>query len=188
MYKVLVSDVMTREPITISPNSSLLECAKRMIQKRIGSLLLVEKKKLIGLISTQDILWALVKKSQKDLANIKAKDISPKKIVTIRPDNSLSEAITKMKRSKFERLPVLDNNELVGLITIKDILSFHPEIYPELEEFSQIREESRKLKLIKKAKKKIDTYPNEGMCEECGNYGKLERHKGMLMCASCKGI
>ena len=89
MYKILVSDIMTRKPLVISPNANLLECAKKMVKKKTGSLLLVEKKKLIGLISTQDILWALVKKSQKDLSSIQAKDISPKKIAVIKPSATL---------------------------------------------------------------------------------------------------
>lgn len=188
MYKVQVSDIMTREPIVISPNANLLECAKRMVQKKTGSLLLTEKNKLVGIISTQDILWALVKKSEKDLSSIQAKDISPRKIAVIKPSATLEEALKKMKESKFERLPVIDNNELVGIITIKDILSFNPEIYPELQEFAEIREEARKLKLVKKAKEKDKILLQEGICEECGNYGSLERYKGMLMCASCRGL
>jgi CBS domain-containing protein len=184
MYKILVSDIMTREPIIISPDASLLECAKRMVQKKTGSLLLVDKKKLVGLISTQDILWALIKKSKDDLSKIQAKEISPKKIAIIKPSATLDEALKKMKDSKFERLPVVDNNELVGIITVKDILSFNPEIYPELEEFAEIREESKKLKLVKKAKERPTL--QEGVCEECGNYGPLERSNGMLVCASCK--
>jgi len=87
----------------------------------------------------------------------------------------------KMKKLRFERLPVVQDNELVGMITIKDILSFNPEFYPELEEFAKIREESKKLKRVKKAQKEID-----GICEECGNRDFLHRFNGMLICESCK--
>lgn len=184
MYKILVSDIMTREPIVINPDANLLDCAKKMVQKKTGSLLLVDKTRLVGLISTRDILWALIKKSKEDLSKIQAKDISPKKIAIIKPSATLNEALKKMKDSRFERLPVIENNELVGIVTIRDILSFHPEIYPELEEFAQIREESRKLKLVKKAKEKVSEH--EGVCEECGNYGVLYRVNGSLMCESCK--
>jgi CBS domain-containing protein len=185
MSKILVSDIMTREPITISPDVSLFDCAKRMVQKKTGSLLLVEKKKLVGIISRHDILWALVKKSKEELSNIKARDISPRKIAIIKPSATLDETLKKMKDSKFERLPVVDNNELVGIITVKDILSFHPEFYPEIEEFANIREESRKLKLVQKAKERVPSH--EGVCEECGNYGPLYKFNGTLVCESCKG-
>ena len=72
MKDVLVSDIMTREPIIIKPTTNLLECARKMVRKRVGSLLLVDKKKLVGFISQKDILWALIKKSKEDLSNIKA--------------------------------------------------------------------------------------------------------------------
>jgi len=184
MYKILVSDVMTQEPIVISPDANLLECAKRIVQKKTGSLLLVTNKRLVGLISTHDILWALIKKSKEDLSKIQAKDISPRKIAVIKPSATMDEALKKMKDSRFERLPVVDNNELVGIITVKDILSFHPEFYPEIEEFAEIREESRKLKLVKKAKERI--LSQEGICEECGNHDVLYKVNGMSICESCK--
>jgi CBS domain-containing protein len=181
MKNILVSDVMTREPITISHNTNLLECAKMMVKKKVGSLLLIDKKRLLGFISEKDILWALIKKSREDLSKIKAMDISPKKIAVIKPSNTIREAIEKMKRLKFKKLPVIDNNELVGMLTIKDILNFNPEFYPELEEFARIREESDKLKRINKAKQF-----SEGICEECGNHDLLYHQDGRVICDSCR--
>ncbi len=182
LSNILVADIMTRDPITIGPNTDLFACAKKMVRKRVGSLLIVDKKKLVGFISQKDILWALVKKSKKDLSKIKAVDISPKKIATVKPSLTIKEAITKMKKLKFERLPVIHDNELVGMITARDILNFNPEIYPELEEFAEIREESEKLKRIKKA-----NVPTEGICEECGNHSFLHHEDGMFICETCKG-
>lgn len=184
MSRILVSDIMTREPMVIEPSANLLECAKKMVQKKTGSLLLVDKKRLIGIISRHDILWALIKQSKDELSKIQAKDISPKKIAVIKPSATLDEALKKMKDSKFERLPVVDNNELVGIITVKDILTFHPEFYPEIEEFARIREESNKLKLVQKAKERM--LSQEGICEECGNHDILYKFNGMLVCESCK--
>lgn len=181
MKNILVADIMTREPVTVSPNFSLLDCAKKMVKRDVGSLIISDKKKLIGFISQRDILWAMIKKSNADLTKIKAIDISPKKIAVIKPDSTIKEAIEKMKKLKFERLPVVYKNRLVGVITIKDILNFHPEIYPEVDEFSKIKEESEKLKRIKEAGKR-----REGICEECGHQGILFRVNGMLICESCR--
>jgi len=181
MKNVLVADVMTRDPVTISPDANLFDCAKRMVKKRVSSLLIVEKKKLLGFISQSDILWALTKKSSGNLKNVKAIEISPKKVAIIKPDATLTSAIEKMKKMKFERLPVIHENEVVGIITAKDILNFNPEVYPEIEEFSKIRQESEKLKRIKEAEKR-----REGICEECGHQGILFKANGMLVCESCK--
>jgi CBS domain-containing protein len=181
MKSILVADVMTREPVTISPETNLLECAKKMVAKKIGSLIIVNKKKLVGFLSQKDILWALIKKSFKDLEKIKAIDISPKKIAIISPNATIKEAIAKMNKFKFERLPVVHENELVGVITAKDILNFHPEVYPEIDEFAKIREDSEKLKRVNKNEKSKD-----GVCEECGKEGILFRVNGMLLCESCR--
>lgn len=181
MKNILVSDIMTRDPIIIKPDANLLGCAKTMVRKRVGSLLIVDKKKLVGFLTERDILWALIKKSKDDLSKIKAIAISPKKIAVIKPTATIKEAILKMKKLKFERLPVVQNNELVGMITIKDILTFNPEFYPELEEFAKIREEAQKLKRIKKAPGEI-----EGICEECGERDFLYNFNGMLICESCR--
>ena len=184
MEKILVADIMTRDPIVIKPDTNLLECAKRMVKKRVGSLLIADNKNLVGIISEKDILWALVKKSKKGLKEIKAIDISPKKIQKIRPEVNLKEAIEKMKKLKVERMPVVHDDRLVGMITVRDILSFHPELYPELEEFAKIREESKKLKRIKEAQKR--EIVRDGFCEGCGEKGVLHRFNGMLLCDSCK--
>ncbi|MCK9568122.1 CBS domain-containing protein [Candidatus Pacearchaeota archaeon] len=181
MKKVLVADVMTRDPVTISPDANLLDCAKKMVKKKVGSLIIVENKKLLGFISQSDILWALTKKASGNLKNVKAIEISPKKVVVIKPEITLNDTIEKMKKTKFERLPVVQDNKLVGIITAKDILNFNPEFYPEIEEFSKIKQESEKLRRIKEAEKR-----REGICEECGNQGILFKANGMLVCESCK--
>ena len=162
---ITVSDVMTRYPITIKPDTNLLECARKMVRKRVGSLLIVDKKKLVGFVSQRDILWALIKKSKKGLQEIKAIEISPKKIATVKPDIEIKEIIKRMNKLKFDRFPVVKGKDLVGIITIKDILNFHPEYYPEIGEYSKIREEWRKLARVKMAKGKETI--EDGICEEC---------------------
>lgn len=182
MKNILVADVMTREPVVVSKDANLLDCARKMVRKKVGSLIITDKKKLVGFISQRDILWALIKKSNKDLTKIKAIEISPKRIITIKPNCTIKEAIEKMKKSKAERLPVIHENKIVGIVTIKDILNFNPEVYPEIEEFAKVREESEKLNRIKKAEGK----GKEGICEECGHEGILFRINGMLICESCR--
>jgi len=182
MKNVLVSDIMTREPVIIKPETNLLECSKIMVKKKIGCLLIVDGKKLVGIISKKDILWALVKKSEEDLSKIRAIDISPRKIATIKPSATVEEAISKMKKLKFQKLPVIQDNNFIGLLTAKDILNFYPEFYKELDEFDQIKEESEKLKRIATRKSKVV----EGMCEECGNYDFLTMVNSVMVCDSCR--
>ena len=182
MKNIFVSDIMTQELITVKPNVDLFEWAKIMVRKRTRSIPIVDRKKFVGFISAKDILWAMVKKTKENLSKIKATDISPKKIITIKPDATIKEAIEKMKKTKFDRLPVVQKKELVGIITAKDILNFHPEIYPELEEFAKIREQEEKLRKIKAKKGEI---VNEGFCEKCGEKTILKKVNERMVCGSC---
>ena len=187
MRNLRVSEVMTRDPVAVKPDTNLLKCAKIMIKKRVGSLVLVHKKRLVGFITQADIIWALVKKSKKDLNGILAKDISRRKIAVIKPNSTLEEAIKKMKRYKFERLPVVDKGEIMGIITIKDILTFNPTFYPELSELDYVREESAKLKRLDKLRGGLGK-TIEGNCEECGNFDTLKKVDGRMICESCINI
>ena len=178
---IIVADIMTRNPVTIAPEASLLDCAKKMLKNKVGGLPIIDKNKiLIGFISQKDILWAIIKKSGKDFNKIKARDISTKKLTTISPKASIEEALKKIR--KYKRLPVVQKGKLIGLLTAKDILNFKPEFYPEFEELSKIREESEKLKRIKKFKERIF----EGICEECGNYSSLYKSGEGMVCESCR--
>ncbi|MDD5012438.1 MAG: CBS domain-containing protein [Candidatus Nanoarchaeia archaeon] len=181
MKNILVSDIMSRDFVAISPATNLMECAKKMVQKKTRSLLIAENNRLIGFLSQRDILWALTKKPNQDLTKIKAIEISPKKIAVIKPDSTISEAIEKMKRLKFEKLPVVQGNKLVGVLRTRDILNFQPDIYPEMNELEKIKGESEKLEKIKKTEKTRD-----GICEECGHEGILFKVNGMLVCESCR--
>jgi len=184
MKKIMIADIMTKEPVIVKPGVNLAECTKKMVAKNVGSLLIVDGKKLVGILTEKDILWALLKKAKKELELIKAEDIATKKIATIKPTLTIREAIDRMKKLKFERLPVIQENQLVGIVTAKDILNFNPEFYPELEEFAKIREQSSKLRKFEKAK---DTkFVREGICEQCGKKDLLCKMNGMLLCESCK--
>ncbi len=66
MDNISIANIMTRDPITVKPETNLLECARKMVRKRVGSLLLVDKKRLVGFISQKDILWALIKKTKEE--------------------------------------------------------------------------------------------------------------------------
>jgi len=126
---VKVGDVMTRNFISVKPDDSLKKCSKLMVKKRIGSLVVISKNELTGLITEKDILWTITKKSIKDLEEIKAKDIAKRKVITIRPSADIYDALKKMKKSKYRWLPVTRKKEVIGLLTLKDILKIEPSLF-----------------------------------------------------------
>jgi len=179
---VKVGDVMTRDFISISPDISVLECARKMVKNHVGSLIIQNKGELKGIITEKDIIWALTKKEKKDLSKIKCLDITSRKIVTIRPDVDLIDALQRMKKTKFRRLPVIVKNKVIGLLTLKDILRIEPDLFDIAcaTNALQIREEDEKME-----RKESPKSFSVGICEECGSSDILYKVDGALICESC---
>tara|TARA_Y100000310_G_C20630562_1_gene788391 strand:+ start:1025 stop:1579 length:555 start_codon:yes stop_codon:yes gene_type:complete len=183
MKNVTVADLMDRNPIIVGPETNLIECARKVVKKKVKIVFIVKEGAFLGVVSQYDILWALVKKSKEDLTEIKAIDLSPKKIVSLRPDMKLDKAMEKIKKSKFYRYPVVEDEKVKGIITVRDFLRFNPDYYPELEEIAKIKDEEKSLERIEK--EKLGRSGREGICEECGNQDILVKHNGMLVCENC---
>jgi len=179
---IKVGDIMTRNFEAVTPDTSVLECARRMIKKRVGSLVVERDKKLVGLVTERDIVWALSKKPKADWAKIKVKDIIPRKTLTIRPSADLNEALKKMRKTGCRWLPVVIKKRVIGFVTIKDILRIEPELVEDMSQLFRIREESEKLKRARGEERWV----KEGICEECGNYDILYKVDDRLLCETCK--
>ena len=179
-----VTDVMTRSPAVISPDLNLVECAKVLVKKRVGSLILVDGKKIRGMITEKDIVWALTKKVSTDLKNIRAKDVASRKVKTVKPNLELEKALKIMRRTGFRRLPVVYRGNLVGIVTIKDILRIDPSLHHGISNELDIKEEEEKLKRRDNLSDRPESN-RQGLCEECGNFDWLVKVDNRVICESC---
>lgn len=174
--------MMTRNYVYVSPDTDLLTSAKTMIKKKVGSLIIQEEGKLKGILTEKDIIWAIVKKSKKDLNKILAKDVMKKKVVTIRPSATLEEAFERMKKKGLRRLPVTENDSVIGMLTRKDILKIDPGVYEMITQTFKIKEETEKLR------RKAEAFSRRmGTCQSCGNQGLLFEVDGESICEECYG-
>ena len=115
-----ILEIMTPDPITISADTSLAEAGSIMQEKRIRHIPIVgEDKALIGLITQRDILAA----AAGDDSDQTAKDVMRTSVYTIGEEDELRSAALKMQKYKIGSLPVLRNNQLVGIITDSDYVS-----------------------------------------------------------------
>ena len=180
--RIAVGDVMTRSFVSVSPYTNLLECARLMVKQRVGSLLITQGNKLVGIVTQKDILWAVTKKPGIDLRSLKSVDVASKKVAVIKPSATIAEAFIKMKEYGFRRLPVLSQGELVGVLTLKDILTIDPMLYTETSELFDMREAEQKMRILATQ----DGWETEGLCEECGAFSDLVRVESRLICADCR--
>ncbi len=179
-----VSDVMTRSPVTISPEVDVISCARIIMKKRVGSLILVDDKKIKGLLTEKDIVWALTKKPGKELKKVRARDIASRKVKTIKPAMDLSTALRIMKKTGYRRLPVVYQGNLVGMVTLKDILRIEPSLYANISDVMEIKEEAEKLRRREVMADRPEPV-HQGICEECGNYDWLYKVDNRIICESC---
>jgi CBS domain-containing protein len=177
---IKVGDVMTRNFIFVSPETDLRECAKTMVKKRVGSLIIKEDYNLKGILTEKDIVWAVVKKTKKGLKDIMAKDLMKRKVVTIKPSADISEALDKLRKKRIRRLPVVENGKLIGLLTEKDILKMDPGLFQMIAQTLKIREETEKL-----SRRKMNVSRKQGICEECGEFEILLKDGGQMICDDC---
>jgi|TARA_Y100000310_G_scaffold216244_1_gene217264 signal-transduction protein with cAMP-binding, CBS, and nucleotidyltransferase domain len=172
-YKV--ADAMTINPVSVNADITLLKCAKIMSEKHVGSVVVKDWNSL-GILTEQDIVRKAVAKGVD--VNQKVKDFTETKLITIPPDRDIYDALIKMRDNNIRHLPVVENNEMVGLLTIKDILKIEPELFDLIVEKFELREESRKTinRII----------PTEGICQECGEYSeKVKERDGAILCENC---
>lgn len=180
MARISVGEVMTRSFIFSGPDKSAFDCVKMMVKDKVNSVIITKEKRLLGILTSTDIFKSLVKEPRKDLREVKSIDISSRKVAVIKPEADINQALEKMKEHGFRRLPVLSKGQLVGVITLKDILKIAPTLYDQLGELADIREEEKKL-----AKMEIE-WPLEGLCDECGALSELLRVGERNICLDCR--
>jgi len=115
-----VKDIMTKNLIKTSIESTVSDAAKIMDGKNIGSLLIEENGKIIGIITERDILRKIVAKGRNP-DETSVKDIMTSPLITIDAENSIEEANELISKNKIRRLPVEENGEIVGIITLRDV-------------------------------------------------------------------
>jgi signal-transduction protein with cAMP-binding, CBS, and nucleotidyltransferase domain len=171
-----VADCMTQNPLTVSKNISIKECAQLLKKNEIGSVLIVENKKPIGIITNQDLVFRAIAEGLN--YSTKVSEIMSTDIIMISPDIDIFDAIKVMNENMIRHITVAQGNELVGYLTIKDILKIEPTLIDLYIDKIDLREEENK---------PITDFENEGICEFCGNYArKLHEFNNSKICSRCK--
>jgi CBS domain-containing protein len=140
---ILVGDAMTTSPVTCTGDMTLVDVAKLMSSKKVGSILVVKEKRVIGIITEKDYIERVVAKDVNP-AEATVQEYMTKDITTISPDIDILEAMNMMKKKDLRRMPVVEDKSLKGMLTFKDILKIQPELYQLMNEMMELREARRK--------------------------------------------
>ena len=147
-----VSEVMTRNPITVAPDTPVAEVSRTMKKNRIGGLPVVEGDNLVGIVTETDILsllnppdisddlwlpspfeiievpirelmnWEKTKEALSDIGDLPVSEVMTDDVIAIDADEDIEAAASLMMKEGVARLPVLENGKLAGILTRADIV------------------------------------------------------------------
>jgi CBS domain-containing protein len=118
-----VESIMTKNVATISPNQTIQEAAQLMSQKNVGALPVVENGQMKGIVTDRDI--TLRTTAQGLNASTPVSQVMSTNLVTGTPEMSVEEAANVMSQHQIRRLPIVENNQLRGIVALGDIATNH---------------------------------------------------------------
>lgn len=116
-----VREVMTDRPRCVTPDTPVSEAARLMKSDDVGSLPILEGERLAGIVTDRDIVLQAVAE-EKDPRGMPVREVASRELVTIGPEEDLSEALKLMASHQVRRIPVVDeDSRLVGIVAQADI-------------------------------------------------------------------
>jgi CBS domain-containing protein len=118
-----VRDIMNKKVITIDRDKTAQDAAKMMAQHEVGSLVVVSDGKPVGIVTERDLVRKVCTKDI--LSNkIPLTEIMSSPVISADPDLPIETAVQRMFNNKIRRLVILDNDKLVGIITVSDLAKY----------------------------------------------------------------
>jgi CBS domain-containing protein len=115
-----VQDLMTSDPATITPDASVREAARLMMQNDVGPLPVVEGGKLVGIVTDRDLVVRVLADGRDPDATQLREAFSPNPI-TVSPEDDLETALALLAENQVRRVPVVEDERLVGIVAQADI-------------------------------------------------------------------
>ncbi len=175
----LVKDVMTSPVITVDESASVREVASLMDQHKVGCIIVTGKdEKPLGIVTERDLVTRVLAKNLQ-LSNLTAKEVMTSPLITVDPDETLSEAARRMSQLNIRRLGVMYKGSLIGIISSKDILAITPELIEIMQEKARI--EGGAMEEVP------ENPPLAGYCDSCGRWSDtLKEVEGNFLCEECQ--
>jgi len=124
---VRMRDIMVPKVVTTTNNSTLEEAVKLMNDHEIGCLIVTENKKAVGILTERDLLKRILAKSE-DLKRIRVEEVMSTPLISVEPTVEIGDASKLMFEKNIKKMPIIRKGELLGLVTLTDILRIQPQL------------------------------------------------------------
>ncbi len=178
---MVVKDVMSSPVVTLGEDETSNKVANLMDENDLGCVIISNKAgKPVGIITERDLVVRVLAKNLMPDA-IKAKEIMTSPLVTIQPEATISEAARRMSRLDIRRLGVVYKDNLVGVISSRDILGVMPELIEIIQERTRLEDAAQAEETEDEEK------PLSGYCDHCGVFSEnLKAVDGQNLCEDCR--
>ena len=117
---MFVKDIMTKNVVSIDINNTVLDACKKYRDYKVSCLVVIDKNIIIGIVTERDIIERTII-MDKDPKTTKIGEIMSQNIKTVHALASVEKAAEIMRENNIKKLPVILNNEIVGIITVTDM-------------------------------------------------------------------
>jgi len=123
---MLVKDVMNTNVVVAKAEATIREASEVMNKYNIGSLVVVKDSGIAGIITEHNVLESVAAGRNPD--ETKIAEIMSSEVVTVAPDSTVEQAVDLMVKHRIKKLPVVDGDKLMGIITASDIIVVEPKL------------------------------------------------------------
>lgn len=115
-----VREAMVANPVTLGPNALITEAAKLMRDNKIGSVIVVEKQKVLGIVTERDLVRRVLAENREP-KTVRIREVMSTSVVSVSPEEDVVNAAHIMRQRGIRRVVVMDKEDLVGIITTNDL-------------------------------------------------------------------
>jgi len=170
--RIPLKDVMRQNPTAIHAGATIADAAAAMCFDDVGSCIILKKDLPIGIVTEQDINCKVVAKDLKP-STVNVNEIMSTPLITVSADRTVGDAAHMMVKHKVRRLPVVDDaKKVIGIVTVRDLLTVSTELNELLADLVEINREE---------------IVEQGVCSGCNLMSDdLKRVDTMLLCPGCR--
>jgi signal-transduction protein with cAMP-binding, CBS, and nucleotidyltransferase domain len=163
---------MKRNPLMISVEATVAKAAKVMCLEEVGSCIVLEHNQPVGIVTEEDIACKVVAKDLKP-STVRVNEIMSTPLITVHADKTVGDAAHMMVKRRVRRLPVVnDENKVIGIVTVRDLLTVSNEVNEIMAELIEINRAE---------------HFEMGMCDRCHQMADdLKRVDTSMLCSRCR--
>jgi CBS domain-containing protein len=118
-----VRELMVTSLVTVGPHDTVADVARRMVENRVGAVMVVEEGRLLGIVSERDLVARVIAEGR-DPRTATASTVATSEVVTVDADAPVRSVLETFRNRRFRHLPVVEDGRPVGILSTRDFLAF----------------------------------------------------------------